>query len=1020
MASQRGDSDKSLRIESGGVNPSASGNTPLADDTAPLEVPLVATQEDDRLRRGKAAVELLEAIRLSDPRQIEDIIGRREAPDTNLPSSIGRFRILRELGRGGHGIVFLAEDPRLRRLVALKVPRPEAILTPEMRRRFLREAEAAAALNHPHIVPIFEQGAAGPICYVASSYCAGPSLAEWLQRRPDPLDLRMAAEIVRVLADAVQHAHSRGVLHRDLKPANVIWDADPLEYASEDPEADDKVRPDMGERNLQLCLRGLRLTDFGLARIEGVSGQTATAAVLGTPAYMAPEQAAGNNSEVGGAADIYSLGVILYQLLTKRLPFECQSDLEVLQAIQTKEPLAPRRMRPEIPRDLEAICLKCLEKWPRARYESAADLAADLARFLAGDCVQARPIRWHDRFLRSCRRNPALSGLAVLACTLFLAGSGSVFWQWQRAEQNLVVARIQEQRARNNLESAQAAVDELLTGIAEELHDLPQTETIRERLLSRAAAINQKLMQDSAKEAEVTRETVRAWARAAEIARALGHGEDAKKLLDKIGSIPLEGLRPDVKHDLQLEKIHALCQLSSLSDDQQNFANANAYLQAGLEIAEKLPDVVLVKRELARAEILRCLGIVAEKQDDKINAGIYFQDAVNAVESLPDPAVLDPDGMKTRAKVHSSLAIHCKLIQKTELAMQHYAIAQDALEKLHAHAPGSAEFQDMLAQNLYNQANLVAQSGNLDEARRMYLRAKDEYKELSESFPRVFKYKDMWCRTLQATSAVSRKEGQIDRRILMLSKATFLREEMLRDHPENETNKLELARAHRSLAKDYSEKGEWKDARRCIQRSIECLTEPYSSEQIANEDRSLDAWSCSLMAQLEMKLGNWDKARAWFETAMAERAKLPDAVFEKVAHDQLRDRANLGIVTVLNGNQEAGMAKLRDVIQAGEKDGLAYVIGARGLLDLRGRLLREADFSPPFVWIGWNLYRFPSSAEVGSSAAFLDQLRSEAIACLGNGAAAGAKGTSRSELEAEFGEMLGDSPAFQAILASAR
>ena len=224
-------------------------------------------------------------------------------------------------------------------------------MTAELRRRFLREAEAAAALNHPHIVPIYEQGTAGPICYVASAFCDAPSLASWLALRQEPVPPRQAAQIIQALADAVQHAHSRGVLHRDLKPANVLllvdkdreWPGSPLASGMHDESLASEADGDLTEiANNPAKLTPL-IIDFGLARIEGAAGLTMSHAIVGTPAYMAPEQAAGRNDEVGMPADIYALGTMLYQLLTLQLPFPGKSDLETLQAIQLQEPKALRR-----------------------------------------------------------------------------------------------------------------------------------------------------------------------------------------------------------------------------------------------------------------------------------------------------------------------------------------------------------------------------------------------------------------------------------------------------------------------------------------------------------------------------------------------------------------------------------------------------------------------------------------------------------------------------------------------------
>jgi serine/threonine protein kinase len=304
-----------------------------------------------------------------------------ESPPPPVPplARLGRFRIVRELGHGAFGVVFLAHDLALGREVALKVPRAEALVTPEVRARFQQEARAAAGLDHPNLVPVYDAGEEGPLCYIASAYCPGVTLAAWLKARAEPVPPRTAARLVATLAGAVEHAHRRGVLHRDLKPGNVMLDS-----SGAGPGDDLGFTP--------------RLTDFGLAKFaDGGAGvpagcQTQSGAILGTPSYMAPEQAGGQSKAVGPAADVYALGAILYDILTGRPPFRADSTLETLLLVRLEEPVPPARLRPRLPRDLETVCLKCLHKDPARRYGSAQDLADDLQRFLDGRPVKARRV----------------------------------------------------------------------------------------------------------------------------------------------------------------------------------------------------------------------------------------------------------------------------------------------------------------------------------------------------------------------------------------------------------------------------------------------------------------------------------------------------------------------------------------------------------------------------------------------------------------------------------------------------
>ena len=293
----------------------------------------------------------------------------------SLAPTIPGYEIARELGRGGMGVVFRATHLASGREVALKVMRDGALAGPQARARFRVEAEAAARVRHPNVVEIVEVGEHAGLPFLAMEYIDGGTLADFLARRPQPAT--RAAELVLTLADAVAAAHSQSIVHRDLKPANVLMADTP------------------------------KVTDFGLAKRLDTDSTALThdGAVVGTPSYMAPEQAAGRVQEIGPWSDVYALGAILFEMLTGRPPFESESWDAALQQVLHDEPAPPRRARPDVPAELETICLKCLEKDATKRYPTAAELSDDLRRFLAAEPIAAVPQSPAERLGKFARRD---------------------------------------------------------------------------------------------------------------------------------------------------------------------------------------------------------------------------------------------------------------------------------------------------------------------------------------------------------------------------------------------------------------------------------------------------------------------------------------------------------------------------------------------------------------------------------------------------------------------------------------
>lgn len=351
--------------------------------------------------------------------------------DQSLPRIPG-YDIQGILGFGGMGVVYKARHESLRRTVAIKAPLAGAFATATERQRHLREAQAVAALGHPNIISVHDVGEFDGQPYFSMEFIDGPHLGAWLANTPQPA--REAAAMVATLAEAMQCAHQAGIVHRDLKPANVL------------------LTPDGTPK----------ITDFGLARS---AGRDATLTVggfqFGTPSYIAPEQASGQAAAQTSSVDIYSLGAILYEMLTGRPPFRAESAVETLRQVMEEEPAPPSRLNPRVPRDLETICLKCLHKETRRRYASASELADDLRRYLRGEPIHARPVGTLYRAYRWGRRRPAYAALIGVGMCGVIASVGVGFWVQHVQSVRASEAALREGRARQAIETAVALADDL-------------------------------------------------------------------------------------------------------------------------------------------------------------------------------------------------------------------------------------------------------------------------------------------------------------------------------------------------------------------------------------------------------------------------------------------------------------------------------------------------------------------------------------------------------------------------------
>jgi serine/threonine protein kinase len=489
----------------------------------------------------------------SDGRSIEVSVfdGEGSSGSAGWPTVTG-YQILGELGRGGMGVVYKARQRGLNRLVALKMVLAGAHASAQQLSRFNIEAEAVARLQHPNIVQIYEVGEQEGLPFFSLEFVNGGPLDKKIAGMPQPV--AEAAQMTEAMARAMHFAHEQGIAHRDLKPANILLTSDGIP----------------------------KITDFGLAkRLEEIdSSQTRTGTIMGTPSYMAPEQARGEIHSVGPLSDLYTLGAILYELITGRPPFQGASAVETVMMVTSQETLPPSRLQPKTPRDLETICLKCLQKEPAKRYANCFELAEDLRRFQAGEPILARPIGQTERLWRWCKRNPRLAGMISTISILLVTGFVGSTWaavtirqernQKETERQAAVTAREEADAARklaqqnelvanSQAELSLETIGMLIKKVQRQLSKDPGMMSLKRDILQTAMDGLKRVANRAGMEGKMQRSMEDAYFRMGELATEFGESEEALGYFERRHAMTKDDLAAEPNNALLKERLAMAC-----------------------------------------------------------------------------------------------------------------------------------------------------------------------------------------------------------------------------------------------------------------------------------------------------------------------------------------------------------------------------------------------------------------------------------------------------------------------------
>ncbi len=832
------------------------------------------------------------------------------APTPEVPG----YEILEELGRGGMGVVYKARHLALRRTVALKVVRGGPSGGEEVA-RFRTEAEAAARLTHPNIVSIYEIGEHAGLPYFSLEFCPGGSLEKRL--KDNPLPAREAAALVERLAAAMQTAHEAQVIHRDLKPANVLL----TRGGGGSPPA---PRPDGRPANPSDEWVP-KVSDFGLAKKLDDVGLTQSGAILGTPSYMAPEQAKGHGKDVGPQADVYALGAILYECLTGRPPFKAATTLETLLQVQTDDPVAPRALQPGVPRDLETVTLKCLQKQPVKRYASAGDLAADLGRFLAGEPITARPVGAFGRAVRWVKRRPAaaiaiaVSSLALVTLTAGLAIALVVV----RGERD--IARSQREKAVQANARARAALNQVSSQAIETfLQQQPRLTDQHKGFLRRALELYGELAEDADASPETRAAVARAHMQMGLIRTKLGELTEAKVAYERAVEMltELTASDPPLRNDLA----KTFDDLGLLQYRMGNREEAeNRFRQATEQfviLCREQPDNVKYLMNQANGRI-NWANVLADR-NDRGAAERHYREAIALMEALPPKDANSPDTRDRIAMAYYNLAYLFDEMGKKKESEQVYGKAVAILEPLAKADPKSANLARKLSNCLINLADLAAERDAPEEAEKLFRRGLAIQEGLTRDYPSVPEYGKFLGRTLRNLGKLLRQRGQFPEAESTFRRALEVQRRLVKQYPKFPDYRRDLGSTYHDLGVLKGATGNHADAEANFRTSLEVLEPLVRGHPTIPEFRQAMGDTCVDLGDLLRKRRRFEEADQLCRQGLKHRVTL-QTQFPQDPEYLLRLGAARGVVATVLAERGRPKESLPEFAAA-----IADLRGARG------------------------------------------------------------------------------------------